>query len=219
MLTLAFALSIAATAASDPGREFVIYERNMAMPDVPVVFPDAASGLSAGRQAEYEWFGISPLASYSHVMRYVVSLPEGHFRERRPRISKYIVQVALAGDGSRAQVLLLESETPPPAGRSPVSRYMGWITPAAFAELRQAVLRDAAALPVAESPLSAGTSHCTHSTSTRLELHSDGPAQLELTREGNCGRPASAYAAGEHLIIEAERALNRRILRPPFSRL
>jgi hypothetical protein len=205
---------VAALAPAAPEPEFVIYERNMAMPDVPVVFSGGGDGLRAIREAEYRWFGISPLSDYTHVIRYAVGWQGGHEREGKPWVNKYIIQVALAGDESRAQVLLLESETPAPAGRSPVSRSAGWITAAAFSELRQKVLRDAAALPGAESGLRSGASHCTHSTTTRLELHSGGPAQIELTREGNCQRPASTYAAGAHLIAEAERALGRTIRRP-----
>jgi hypothetical protein len=208
-------LPVAALAPGDSRPEFVIYERDMVMPDVPVVFlGENGDGLNAIREAEYKWFGISPLASYTHVIRYVVSWQGGLPAETRPWINKYIIQVALAGDGSRAQVLLLESETPVRAGRSPVRRSIGWITPPAFAELRQTVLRDAAALPEAESGLGTSTMYRSHSTHTRLELHSGGPAQIDLTRQGHADRPASVYRAGEHLIAEAERALGRPIRRP-----
>jgi hypothetical protein len=198
-----------------PKPEFVIYERNMAMPDVPVIYPGEEEDSSAIRQHEFERFGLSPLGSYTHVIRYSVSWPRGQFEpENTPRIDQYVIQVALAGDESRAQVLLLEHETPRPAGRSPVRRSIGWITPAAFSELRQKVLRDAAALPGRESGLEAYRLYRSHSTQTRLALHSGGPAQIDLLRVGHSGRPASAFAAGEHLIAAAEQALGRSIPRP-----
>jgi hypothetical protein len=206
---------VAAPTPGAPGPEFVVYERGMALPDVPVVYPSEFDVPGAVRQLEYERYGILPLEQYRHIMRYAVSWQQGQLEpENRPQINQYIIQVALAGDASRAQVLLLERVTPAPAGRSPVRRSIGWITTAAFAELRQNVLRDAAALPGAESALPGSMIRRSHSTQTRLGLHSQGPAQIYLRREGHAGRPASAYAAGEHLIAEAERALGRPIRRP-----
>jgi hypothetical protein len=215
MLTLALAVSIAAAAPGTPRPEFVIYKPNMEMPDVPVIFPSEFDERSLLRKHRYEYYGLAPLEQYTHIMRYSVSWTPGHTRPSKPWIGTYIIQVALAGDESRAQVLLLESEqTPGPAGKSRVIRSIGWITAAAFSELRQKVLRDAAALPGIESELDAYRTSNTHGTQTRLELHSGGPAQIDLTREGDSNLPASTYAAGEHLIAEAERALGRTILRP-----
>jgi hypothetical protein len=117
MLTLALALSIAAMAPVAPEPEFVIYERNMVMPDVPVVHPNEFDVPSAVRKLEYEQYGLSPLEPYRHVIRYSVFWQQGHFEPANsPRINQYIIQVALAGDASRAQVLLLERVTPAPAG-------------------------------------------------------------------------------------------------------
>jgi hypothetical protein len=187
----------------------------MEMPDVPVVFPSDVDVRSLIRKSLYEYYGLAPLEQYTHIMRYSVSWTPGHGRPSKPWISTYIIQVALAGDESRAQVLLLENErTPAPAGKSRVIRSIGWITAAAFSELRQKVLRDAAALPGIESGLGAFRTSNSHGTQTRLELHSGGRAQIDLMREGDSNLPASTYAAGEHLIAEAERALGRTIRRP-----
>ena len=213
MLTLAVTLSIFAAAPADSQPETVIYERNMPMPDVPVVFPEWPENLSELRERENEQFGIAPLTSYSEAIRYVASWRGGHERPARPWVNKYIIQIALAGDGSRAQVLLLESESPPPAGRSPISRSIGWMPPSEFAELRRQVLQDAASLSEPESRLALGRPYCSHTTLTRLELHSAGPAQIELTRQATCGS-GSAYRAGEHVIEAAEGALGRSIRRP-----
>jgi hypothetical protein len=213
VLLLALTL-IASAETSDGSPEFVEYEQNMTMPDVPVVSSGWPDGLRLSREAEYKWFGISPLRQYSHVMRYVVSWQGGHEPSTRPWVNKYIVQIALAGDGSRAQVLLLESETPPPVGRSPVTRTIGWLPTSEFANVRRRVLEIAASLPESEERLERGSSYCTHSSSTRLELHSGGPARIELTREADCQRPASTYAAGEQVLAAAERALGRPIRRP-----
>jgi len=206
---------VAALAPGTPSAEFVIYKPNMEMPDVPVVYPSDFDERSLLRKHRYEYYGLAPLEQYTHVMRYSVSWTPGHTRPSKPRIGTYIIQVALAGDESRAQVLLLESEqTPDPAWKSRVIRSIGWITAAAFSELRQKVLRDAAALPGIEGELGAYRVGDSHSTQTRLELHSGGRAQIELTREGDSNHPQSAYRAGDHLIAEAERALGRTIRRP-----
>jgi hypothetical protein len=206
---------VAALTTVAPEPEFVAYERNMDMPDVPVVYSGEEDIFGRIRENEYEVFGIMPLSQYTHVIRYSVAWQLGMFEtENTPRLHKYIIQVALAGDESRAQVLLLEYETPAPAGRSPVRRSMGWITPAAFSELRRKVLRDATALPGVESGFGSSMIRRSHSNYTRLELHSGGPAQIDLTRFGHSNRPASAYAAGEHLIAAAEQALGRTIRRP-----
>jgi hypothetical protein len=212
---LLFALMLAAPAdPSNAPPEFVVYQRNMTLPDVPVVYPGGPGGLAQSREAEYKWFGISPLRQYRHVIRYVASWQGGHETATRPWVNKYIVQIALAGDGSRAQVLLLESETPTPARRSPVTRTIGWLPSSEFANVRRQVLQTAASLAEPEEALEQGSPYCTHSSSTRLELHSAGPARIELTREADCQRPASTYAAGEHVIKAAERALGRTIRRP-----
>lgn len=215
LLLFVLLLSAAASALAQeappgqPDPDYVIATEGRPRPPVPVTrFTRSYNAFEETIETDFTAVNLPPVELYSDVIRYRYDLPQPDSHRLHT-----VIQFALAGDGSRAQLLVIHADRYFIGEATLLRRERAWISVAEYDALKREVLRLAANLSESDLAHPGSFTVCSHSQSSRLDVRLE--AAIVLRRDGSCNPDSAAYRAGEAMIRVAERALAHPIeLRP-----
>lgn len=161
-------------------------------------------------------FGLLPLERHGEVIRYSHSAME--FAGGRATGTRHVViEVVPDREGRSARLLAVSGRGPLNGAPRASSRAEETISGEEYRSLRMRLVQMASGLTMREQEVSAAFTVCSHAPWARFDLKLGGDSQMLLSRGGGCDQDATAYRAGEFLLVAAERILGRRIdvPRPP----
>lgn len=159
---------------------------------------------------DFTALNLPPVELYSDVIRYQYDLPQPD-----SHLYQTVVQFALVGDGSRAQLILIHADRYSIGQPTLLRRERAWITLADYDALQREVARLASDLSDNDLAHRRSFTVCSHTQTSRLDLRITAEAAIILRREGNCYPDGAAYRAGDAVVRAAERALGHPVeLRP-----
>jgi hypothetical protein len=176
----------------------------------PVINAAGAEDDEAENRARLTQLGLVNFQRHAEVIRYTSSSLE-FANGRATGLRQFVVQIAPAGNGRSAEVLAVSGRGPLAGPLRAGERHRQTISIEEYRSLRTQLLRLAANLTMREQDVSGSINVCSHAPSARFDMRLGGESRLELSRTAGCDENATAYRAGEFLLVAAERILGRRI--------
>jgi hypothetical protein len=155
-------------------------------------------------------FGLTPVDRQAEVIRYTVSTLE--FAAGRATGTRHVViQIAPARDVRSAALTVVTGRGALRAPPRVVTRREETISIEEYRSMRLQLVRLATNLNMREQEVSNSFELCSHAPWSRFDIKLGGESNMSLIRTGGCDQDATAYRAGEFLLIAAERILGQRI--------
>lgn len=155
-------------------------------------------------------FGLAPAERQAEVIRYTYSTME--FAAGRVTGTRHVViQIAPTRDVRSAALTVVTGREALRAPPRVVTRREETISIEEYRSLRLQLVRLATNLNMREQEVSNDFEVCSHAPWSRFEVKLGGESNMSLSRTGGCNQDATAYRAGEFLLIAAERILGQSI--------
>jgi hypothetical protein len=178
--------------------------------DVPVIHAAGSQDDEAENRTRLNQLGLVNFQRHAEVIRYTSSSME-FANGRATAIRQNVVQIAPAGNGRSAELLTVSGRGPLAGPLRAGERHRRTISIEEYRSLRTQLLRLTANLSMHEQEVSGAVNICSHAPWARFDMKLGGESRLELSRTAGCDENATAYRAGEFLLVAAERILGTRI--------
>ena len=178
--------------------------------ETPVIHAAGSQDDDAENRARLTQLGLVAFQRHAEVIRYTSSALE-FANGRATGIRQVVIQIAPAGNGRSAELLTVSGRGPLAGPLRAGERHRRTIATEEYRSLRMQLLRLATNLTLTEQEVTGAISVCSHAPSTRFDMKLGGESRLQLSRTAGCDENATAYRAGEFLLVAAERILGTRI--------
>jgi hypothetical protein len=160
--------------------------------------------------------GLTPFERHREIIRYTFTAPELS-GGRAIGFRQVVVQLVPGPDGRSAALTLVTGRAPAAGAMRALSRRNETLSLEEYRILRSQLVRYASDLDISEQDVTTAVEACENGPAARFDMKLGGDSRMVLTRTGGCNGDATAYKAGDFLLVAAERILGAPIegARPP----